>query len=510
MGVSPRHGDGPVGPAAYELHARATPKWSDDDEGRERRKGHGCCAITKFALWLIVVGCIVAAAVGLSVVMVILQNNREKDNPSSPVDTEGGNGGGSGGSGNGGPLPVPPTAPFDVPADSQAIWWDEFEGSSLDRDLWNYDLGNGEWGWGNNESQSYTSSTANVRVADGNLYITALREGGKYTSGRINTKNTAGFYPGMQLKDGTAFTSVHIEARAQLPPPGKGLWPAFWLFPTGLKYGKWAASGEIDVMESINDMETITQGLHYGGEDPQNVKLMTKTRQGGVPYSDDWHTFGVEWSKDRITVYVDGDPTATYLPREKDPEGGWWTADADATDPAAPFDQPFYVIINLAVGGLWPKYPDASTPFPSTLAIDYVRVDGSSAEEDEGPAAAAPARPPSGGNQQRQQRGSGLLASGPGFKLARTRSSLRIWLTLASPTTADDVTVRCSRQYLEVTQMRACEAGRSPDGICAGTPPPLRRHHVCLPAAIDLEEPVECVVTPRGECYIEAALLQEG
>ncbi|EFN59705.1 hypothetical protein CHLNCDRAFT_133261 [Chlorella variabilis] len=373
---------------AYSVDARGGPTfktWSEDVETLSHgvHKGPTCCVRFKFAIWLLTVAALVAAGVGLSVIMVIVQNNRNDNAPPGPpppppppLDPEGGSGSNSGGGGNTGPLPVPPSpAPFDVPPGSQAIWWDEFDGDTLDTDKWSYDLGNGVWGWGNNEVETYTDSPDNVWVADGNLYITALRDGDAFTSGRINTKAHAGFYPGMQLEDGTTFASLHVEARMQLPTPGQGLWPAFWMFPTEPTYGEWAASGEIDVMESINEMTTITQGLQYGGTAPENQKSMLRTRQEGkVPYSDGFHTMAVDWSAGRITLSVDGVESGTFLPREKDP-AGWWTSDQSAP-PDAPFNQPFYLILNLAVGGLWPDPPDSTTPFPATFAVDYVRVWG--------------------------------------------------------------------------------------------------------------------------------------
>lgn len=371
--AAPRGGAPVKGPQAHKT-------WSDE-EGADG-DAHSFCTRFKFAIWLTTVLLLIGAAVGLSVTMAVVMHNRDSGNSSpppspDPVDPDSGSGGnGSSGDGNTGPLPVPTETPDWVPAGAQAIWWDDFEGNTLDRNKWSFDLGTGEWGWGNNELQTYTDNVANVRVAGGNLYITALRDGNSYTSGRINTKQHASFFPGMQLADGTTFTSVHVEARMQLPDPGQGLWPAFWMFPTELKYGVWAASGEIDVMESVNDMKKITQGLHFGGSDPRNVKNMTRTQQGNKqPYSDGFHTMAVDWAPDSIAFSVDGKVRATLYPRSKDPQYGWWTEAAGAPS-NAPFNEPFYLILNLAVGGLWPGVPDDSTPFPATLAVDHVRVWG--------------------------------------------------------------------------------------------------------------------------------------
>lgn len=386
MGVTPRHGvPQPAATVFVDTRLLPPPKplhhdnWTEDEEAAKaaQQQGRGCCTRFKFGVWLSIVVLLIAAVVGLSVTMALVSKDKGSSVPApSPTNTDGGGNGNGGTSGTGytGPLPSPSAPPFTVPKSKRAIWWDEFDGDTLDESKWSYDLGNGDWGWGNNESEVYTKD--NVRVADGYLYLTAQYDGKTYTSGRINTKSTASFWPGMQLEDGTSFKSVHIEARMRLPEPGQGLWPAFWMFPTELAYGKWAASGEIDILESINDMVAATQGIHYGGPDPQNVKSMVRTRQADKsPYSNGFHTFAVDWSIGKITVLIDGEATQTFVPREEDPEGGWWTATANAP-PEAPFDRPFYVIMNLAVGGLWPRYPDSSTPFPATLAVDYVRAWG--------------------------------------------------------------------------------------------------------------------------------------
>ncbi|KAL4449432.1 hypothetical protein ABPG77_007076 [Micractinium sp. CCAP 211/92] len=384
MGATPRHG-GQHAPATVYVDARLAPppkpsnadRWTDDEEAAKsaHQQGHSFCTRFRFGVWLSVVVLLIAAVVGLSVTMALLSDGKGGNAPSQSDPEGGGSGnGGTSGTGNTGPLPVPSAPPFTVPKNNKAIWWDEFDGDSLDDCKWSYDLGSGDWGWGNNESEVYTKD--NVQVADGHLYLTAQYDGKTYTSGRINTKSTASFWPGMQLEDGTSFKAVHIEARMRLPEPGQGLWPAFWMFPTELTYGKWAASGEIDILESINDMVTATQGIHFGGPDPQNVESMVRTRQAdNSPYSDGFHTFAVDWSLNQITVSVDGEAAQTFVPREADPEGGWWTAATNAPQ-GAPFNKPFYIIMNLAVGGLWPKYPDSSTPFPATLAVDYVRVWG--------------------------------------------------------------------------------------------------------------------------------------
>ena len=264
------------------------------------------------------------------------------------------------------------------------LWRDEFDGPALDRSKWDLDIGNGffdyrghQWvpGWGNEELQYYTDSAANIQVADSLLTIRAVKEslhGCGYTSARIKSRR----------RDGAPlFNKLYgrFEFRAKVPW-GKGLWPALWLLPQDDRYGGWAASGEIDVMEIAGEKpREVLNSIHYGSTFPKRMlhtHVHTLPDDGTVA---DWHVYAVEWEPGEIRFFVDEVHTST--------ENFWWscsqTADGQglearrATDLnpwPAPFDQPFYLVMNVAVGGNFPGVPDAHTRFPAELVVDYVRV----------------------------------------------------------------------------------------------------------------------------------------
>ncbi len=278
------------------------------------------------------------------------------------------------------PPATPPPAPPPAPASNQNIsdptltvanntpitpgvtpvlvWSDEFNGDRLDPEVWYFETGDGSQygipGWGNNELEWYLPDSA--ELDDGVLRITARSKnvsGKNYTSARINTR------------DRFAFKYGRIEARIKLPG-GQGLWPAFWLLPQDDVYGTWAASGEIDVMEAVNlggsGGNTVHGTIHYGGQWPNNVY----TGDGyNVPTNaqTDFHTYALEWDEDEMRWYVDD---VIYLV-----QNSWRTTGASYP---APFDQPFYILFNVAVGGNWPGAPNGSTAFPVSMEVDYVRV----------------------------------------------------------------------------------------------------------------------------------------
>lgn len=250
------------------------------------------------------------------------------------------------------------------------VWRDEFdrEGTNLDDngvDLakWGYQTGNGSaYGvadWGNNEQQYYRPD--NINVQDGRLRIEARKEaveGKAYTSGRLWTSPT--------------FSQAYgkYEARIKLPV-GKGLWPAFWMMPKNSDYGGWAASGEIDIMEARGrEPHKIGGAIHYGAGSPNN-------RMSGGDYFfpegesiDGFHTYGVEWEPGEIRWYVDGNLYHT--------EKEWSSQGVDQPNKyafPAPFDQEFYLILNLAVGGNFDSnvLPDDNM-LPAAMEVDYVRV----------------------------------------------------------------------------------------------------------------------------------------
>ncbi|MEL6869182.1 MAG: glycoside hydrolase family 16 protein [Pseudomonadota bacterium] len=245
------------------------------------------------------------------------------------------------------------------PGDALAmVFSDEFDGDALDSSVWFFETGDGtEYGipgWGNNELQYYLPDSA--QLEDGMLKITAREEqvgAFQYTSARLNTR------------DRFAFRYGRIEARMRLPA-GQGVWPAFWLLSQDSPYGSWAATGEIDVMEAINLGGTggnrVFGTIHYGGEFPGNL---SSSQTYVVPDSavDEFHVYAIEWDATEIRWYVDD---VLYY-TETD-----WSSTAAAYP--APFDQNFYIIFNVAVGGNFPGSPDAGTVFPVTMEVDWVRV----------------------------------------------------------------------------------------------------------------------------------------
>lgn len=241
------------------------------------------------------------------------------------------------------------------------VWSDEFDGSDLDRSKWNYDTGTGcpdLCGWGNNELQYYRST--NVGVSGGNLVITARREnygGSEFTSGKITTRGLHSFLYG------------RIEMRAKLPKGG-GMWPAFWMMPADDVYGGWAASGEIDIMESSNQMDYIGGTIHFGGPWPQNVYSGGTLGPTSTDFSEDFHVYALEWEPDTMRWYVDGILYSTKSSSQ-------WYSSAAPENPRAPFDQPFYLILNAAVGGFYTGCTSAAcvtANFPQEYVVDYVRV----------------------------------------------------------------------------------------------------------------------------------------
>lgn len=286
------------------------------------------------------------------------------------------------------PKPSPDTPPFPAPTGYEWVFYDEFNvDGKPNPKKWGYDIGTGDTGWGNNEAQYYTNSPSNSKVEDGNLVITALREQYQYmqyTSARLTTKGKASFYPG----PGSKYSEITIEAsiKAPGPTPAMGLWGAFWMLPEDNKYGAWPSSGEIDIFEIINGMTGMLQGVQFGppgNTNPgENEKYMITTAISSGTYSDTYHTYKVGWTPEAMTFYIDGTAVLQAVPRADNPQG-WFTPKSN--NPAAPFDGPFYLIANIAVGGTFPnggysaKYPDQNTPFPNNMYIDYIRVLGKTA-----------------------------------------------------------------------------------------------------------------------------------
>ena len=236
------------------------------------------------------------------------------------------------------------------------VWNDEFDSSLINTQKWEHEVN--AQGGGNNELQYYTSRTENSFIENGNLVIQALKEDftgpegtRSYTSARLRTKNKGDWKYG------------RFDIKAKLPY-GKGLWPAIWMLPTDWIYGGWAASGEIDIMELVGHEPNKIHGtLHYGGEYPNNVQSGDSHTLPAGDFSGAFHVFTLEWEEKTIRWYIDG---ALYQTQTQ-----WNTANVSYP---APFNQPFHLLLNVAVGGNWPGAPDHTTVFPQKMIIDYVRV----------------------------------------------------------------------------------------------------------------------------------------
>lgn len=244
----------------------------------------------------------------------------------------------------------------------EIVWSDEFNGDSLNLADWEYMIGDGcnygICGWGNNELQYYRAE--NVTVQDGKLTIEAREEsfGGKeFTSGRIRTYNKQDFLYG------------RMEAKIKVPTGG-GMWPAFWMMPTDSVYGGWAASGEIDILETNNDTDFIQGTIFYGGQWPDQVHTWGIYQPPGVDFSEDFHVYTLEWEPTVMRWYVDG---VLYSTKTSDQ----WYSDGAPENDLAPFDQEFHFLLNTAVGGYYTGCTDPeciTAVFPQQMIIDWVRV----------------------------------------------------------------------------------------------------------------------------------------
>ena len=268
-------------------------------------------------------------------------------------------------------------------ADWKLVWSDEFDGTEIDKTKWDFEHGTGSYGpdgtwlagFGNNELQFYTKRPENVYVKDGMLHIRATKEqykGAGYTSARMKTRKG---------DKSALFNKLYgrFEFRAKLPL-GKGLWPAIWMLPQEEKFGGWAASGEIDILEARGQEPNKVLGtLHYGSSWPANVhtgKDYIFPANGTIA---DFHIYSVEWEPGEIRWAVDGTVYQTqnfwWSSSEKDGPKGVNPVDESELNPwPAPFDHPYHIILNLAVGGQFLGNPDKSTVFPAEMIVDYVRV----------------------------------------------------------------------------------------------------------------------------------------
>jgi beta-glucanase (GH16 family) len=240
----------------------------------------------------------------------------------------------------------------------QLVWSDEFNasnGSSPDSSKWN--IVTGGKGFGNNELETYTSRPINAHQQDGNLVITAQKEDitgpdgipRHYTSARINTQHH------FAQKYG------RFEARIKLPT-GKGIWPAFWLLGDDHETSPWPSCGEIDILETIGAPDTMYSTIHgpgYSGSKGLSTKYVLPA---GEAVNNAFHLYAVEWTPNDLKFFLDDHLIVERTPADLPPDTKWV------------YDHPFYILLNLAVGGNWPGSPDDSTTFPQQMLVDYVRV----------------------------------------------------------------------------------------------------------------------------------------
>jgi beta-glucanase (GH16 family) len=237
------------------------------------------------------------------------------------------------------------------------VWSDDFNSPGpVDAHKWSFAIGGN--GWGNNELETYTDRSDNSFVEDGHLVIKVIKETfagpdniiRNYTSARILTKNK--------------FTQTYgrFEARIKIPS-GQGIWPAFWMLGDNIEKVGWPSCGEIDIMENIGKEPSINHGtLHGPGYSAAEGVTASYVLPGAKKFSDGFHVFAIEWELNVVRFYVDGTLYKTRTPADLPAEKTWV------------FDHPFFLILNVAVGGGFPGNPDATTIFPQTMLVDYVRV----------------------------------------------------------------------------------------------------------------------------------------
>jgi len=229
-------------------------------------------------------------------------------------------------------------------------WKDDFNGDALNSNDWTFELGNGDDGWGNAELQYYKQE--NTTVKDGFLTITAKKEainGFQYTSSRIKTQNKKSFKYG------------RIDIRAKLPK-GQGIWPALWMLGANIEQVKWPYSGELDIMELVGGgpgRDNTTYGTIHFDNDGTYANISKSYTLPTGNFSDKFHVFSILWDESNITWYVD--------------DVAFHTQEISSAA-RKEFQDPFFLLFNLAVGGRWPGSPDASTTFPQKMVVDYVRV----------------------------------------------------------------------------------------------------------------------------------------
>ena len=234
---------------------------------------------------------------------------------------------------------------------NKLVMQDEFDTDGAPNSaIWDYNIGTGNNGWGNNELEYYTNNSGNIKVANGMLQITAKKEafmGSEFTSARILTKGL------FEQKYG------RFEARIKMPW-GQGMWPAFWLLGANSDTATWPQCGEIDIAEYKGQEPTVTHGTVHG-PGYSGANAITKSYDLlNNRFDTDFHIFGIEWGENYVNFYVDD---VLYNQITPDKVKGQWV-----------YDHPFYIILNLAVGGSYVGSPNSATTFPQTMYVDYVRV----------------------------------------------------------------------------------------------------------------------------------------
>ena len=237
-------------------------------------------------------------------------------------------------------------------------WSDEFDGpmgSAPDPSKWVVESGGN--GWGNDELEYYTARSKNVHLEKGNLIIEAIKE--KF----ITPSGVERSYTSARLKTEGRFAQKYgrFEARIKVPY-GRGMWPAFWLLGDDFSSAGWPACGEIDIMEDSGSKSSTIHGSIHGPGYSGGSSLTSSFTFSNPRAADDFHIFAAEWEPEAVRFYVDGQLYGTKTPADL-PAGKRWV-----------FDHPFFVVVNLAVGGNLPGSPEDSTVFPQQLLVDYIRV----------------------------------------------------------------------------------------------------------------------------------------
>lgn len=228
------------------------------------------------------------------------------------------------------------------------IWSDEFNGSVLDNNSWNYETGGN--GWGNNELENYTNSANNSFITNGRYLVIEARQesANSYTSARLTTMGKR------------EFTHGRMDIRAKLPK-GQGIWPAIWMLGSDITSTPWPACGEIDIMELLGNTPNKIYGtMHWGNVGQGSSSLGGNYTLPAEDFSQKFHVFSIVWDSTKIEWYVDNQL--------------YFTGNKTGVNGNYPFDKPFFFILNVAIGGNWPGNPDGTTAFPQRMIVDYVRV----------------------------------------------------------------------------------------------------------------------------------------